>query len=215
MLFTVDEARNLKPMLATIKEFENEYEIFSSIVNAFTVWFFILTTFRAIVVSTVIVSMFDQETDLTVAWKKGDGVSFFLLYLIVSCLPVIGNFVVVFVPIVVVFAAFAVGDGIVGNFAPFVLPIAIAYALTFGLIFFSNCLINSIVRASCPNLYKVIEMMTISNGYANMAHAKSVQAKKVANEKGESNVKSKEEVQIKNNNDEHDIYDEDDEDDML
>ena len=213
MLFTVDEARNLKPMLATIKEFENEYGIFSSIVNAFTVWFFILTTFRAIVVSTVIVSMFDQETDLTVAWKKGDGISFFLLYLIVTCLPVIGNFVVVFVPIVVVFAAFVVGDGIVGNFAPFVLPIAIAYTLTFGLIFFSNCLINSIVRVSCPNLYKVIEMMSMSNGYTNMAYTKNVQARNVVNEE-ESNIKSKKEVQSENNDDKHEIYD-DDEDDML
>lgn len=180
MLFTVDEARALKPTLAQIKELGKEYGTYKSIVGAFTVWFFILTTIRSLVVSTVIVSLFNQEPDLMVTWNKGDGVGFFFAYLVISCLPLIGNLINVIAPIVVVIAAFTTGKGIAGNFAPYVLPIAIAYAVTFGLIFFSNYLINSIIKSSCPKIYGEIETLSGANDVTRMFYASNIQARNAA-----------------------------------
>ena len=82
MLITVDEARAMKPTLAQVKELEEEFKTYKSIVNAFSVWFFILTTIKSLVVSTVIASMLDREPDLMVTWKRGEGIGFFLLYLV-------------------------------------------------------------------------------------------------------------------------------------
>ena len=138
MLLTVDEASKLKPLLAGIEGLEKEYRTYKNIVNVFGIWFFILTTVRALVVSTVIASLIKQEPNLLIAWEKGYGVMVFLLYLVVSCLPIIGNLVNIFAPIAVIVAAFTMGGGITSNFAPFILPMAIAYAVTFGLIFYSN-----------------------------------------------------------------------------
>lgn len=212
MLFTVDEARALKPTLAQIKELGKEYGTYKSIVNGFTFWFFILTTIRALVVSTVIVSMFNQEPDLMVAWNKGEGIGFFFLYLVVSCLPGIGNLVNFFAPIAVVVAAFATGTGIAGNFAPFVLPIAIAYAVTFGLIFFSNTLINSMVKSSCPKIYAEIESLSGANEFTRMFYSSSIQARNAAfdaeREKGKDNAEEGEVIDETDNNDD-DEYDDD------
>ena len=192
MLFTVDEARALKPTLARIKGLEKEYNTYKSIVGAFSVWFFMLTTIRSLVVSTVIVSMFNQEPDLMVAWNKGEGVGFFFLYLIVSCLPVIGNLINLFAPIAIVVAAFTMGGGIAGNFAPFVLPIAIAYAVTFGLIFFSNYLINSMVKSSCPEIYKEIEFLLGADELTRMLYTAGAQSRGTASGSDEEDDDEKE-----------------------
>lgn len=160
MLLTVDEARKLKPLLAGIESLKKEFKTYKNTVNAFGVWFFVLTTVRALVVSTVIASLIKQEPNLLIAWEKGEGVMIFLLYLVVSCLPIIGNLVNVFAPIAVIIAAFTMGGGITSNFVPFVLPIAIAYVVTFGLIFYSNYLFNSLLKHNCPELYKEIEAMS-------------------------------------------------------
>lgn len=198
MLFTVDEARALKPTLSQIKELEREYGTYRSIVGAFSVWFFILTTIRSLVVSTVIVSMFNQEPDLMVAWNKGKGIGFFFVYLLVSCLPLIGNLVNLVAPIAVVIAAFTTGKGIAGNFAPFVLPIAIAYAVTFGLIFFSNYLINSIIKSSCPKIYEEIESLSGADDMTRMFYAQSIQARNAAfdAQEDEKNNEKAEEAEI-------------------
>lgn len=66
-----------------------------------------------------------------VAWDKGYGVGFFLLYLVISCLPLISGLVNLVAPIAVIVAAFSISGGINSIFVPFVLPIAIAYAVTF------------------------------------------------------------------------------------
>lgn len=192
MLFTVDEARALKPTLAQIKELGKEYGTYKSIVGAFTVWFFILTTIRSLVVSTVIVSLFNQEPDLMIAWNKGEGVGFFFVYLIVSCLPLIGNLVNVIAPIAVIIAAFTTGKGIAGNFAPFVLLIAIAYAVTFGLIFFSNYLINSIIKTSCPKIYEEIELLSGADDFTRMFYSSNIQARNAAFDAQEDDKKDDE-----------------------
>lgn len=160
MLLTVDEARKLKPLLAELKSLKKEFRTYKNTVNAFGIWFFVLTTIRALVVSTVIASLIKQEPNLLIAWEKGEGAMIFLLYLVISCLPIIGNLVNVFAPIAVIIAAFTMGGGIANNFVPFVLPIAIAYAATFGLIFYSNYLFNSLLKHSCPKIYKRIEIMS-------------------------------------------------------
>ena len=219
MLFTVDEARALKPTLAQIKELKKEFGTYKSVVNAFSVWFFILTTVRALVVSTVIVSMFNQEPDLMIAWNKGEGVGFFLLYLVVSCLPIIGNLVNLVAPIAVVVAAFATGGGIASNFAPFVLPIAIAYAVTFGLIFFSNSLINSIIKSSCPKIYEEIKYLSGANEFSRMFYASSIQARNAAYDaEEEQKTEDAEEAEIVNDTKNDDENSQDDDgyyDDML
>jgi len=160
MLLTVDEARKLKPLLAGIESLKKEFRTYKNTVNAFGIWFFVLTTIRALVVSTVIASLIKQEPNLLIAWEKGEGAMIFLLYLVISCLPIIGNLVNVFAPIAVIIAAFTMGGGITSNFVPFVLPIAIAYAATFGLIFYSNYLFNSLLKHNCPELYEKIEAMS-------------------------------------------------------
>ena len=160
MLLTVDEARKLKPLLAELKSLKKEFRTYKNTVNAFGIWFFVLTTIRALVVSTVIASLIKQEPNLLIAWEKGEGAMIFLLYLVISCLPIIGNLVNVFAPIAVIIAAFTMGGGIANNFVPFVLPIAIAYAATFGLIFYSNYLFNSLLKHNCPELYEKIEAMS-------------------------------------------------------
>ena len=211
MLFTVDEARALKPTLSQIKELKGEYGTYKSIVGAFSVWFFILTTIRSLVVSTVIVSMLNQEPDLTVAWNKGEGIGFFFIYLLVSYLPLIGNLVNLVAPIAVVIAAFATGKGIAGNFAPFVLPIAIAYAVTFGLIFFSNYLINSIIKSSCPKIYEEIESLSGADDITRMFYASNIQARNAAfdaQEDEKNNDEKVEEAEIVNEtNADDDEYD--------
>ena len=206
MLFTVDEARALKPTLARIGGLEKEYGTYKSIVNAFSVWFFVLTTIRSLVVSTVIVSMFNQEPDLMVAWNKGEGVGFFLLYLVASCLPVIGFLVNLFAPIAIVIAAFTMGGGIASNFAPFILPIAIAYAVTFGLIFFSNSLINSMIKSSCPEIYKEIEFLSGADEFTRMLYTAGAQSKRTAFKPDEENDDEEEAEVIDESTTEDDEY---------
>lgn len=199
MLFTVDEARALKPTLARIRELEDEYDTYKLIVGGFSIWFFMLTTIRSLVVSTVIVSMFNQEPDLMVAWDKGEGVGFFFLYLFVSCLPLIGGLVNVFTPIAFVIASFTIGNGISGNFAPFVLPIAIAYAVTFGMIFFSNSLINSIVKSNCPKIYKEIEFLSKADDFTKMLYDAGSQSGHAAvNTDNDEEEKNEEKAEIQN-----------------
>ena len=182
MLFTVDEARALKPTFAQKVWLSKEYGAYKHIVNVFCVWFFVLTTIRSLVVSTVIVSMFNQEPDLMVAWNKGEGVGFFLLYLFVLCLPLIGSLANAVVPIAVVIAAFTTGGGIADNFAPFVLPIAIAYAVTFGLVFFSNSLINTIVKTRCPKIYEEIEFLSGIDEFTGTFYSSSIQSGNITHE---------------------------------
>lgn len=177
MLFTVDEAHALKPTLSEIRELDSEYGIYATIVNLFAFWFFILTTLRSVVISTVIVSLFNQEPDLSVAWKKGDGIGFFLLYLLLSCIPLVGNLINIVAPIAIIIAAFATGSGIASNFAPFVLPIAVAYATTFGLIFFSNCLINLIIKTVCPKIYREIEQLSEMDEASRMFYTSDIKAR--------------------------------------
>lgn len=164
MLFTVDEARALKPTLSKMKELGREYPTYKTIVNIFSIWFFVLTTIKSLVISTVIISMFNQETDLMISWSRGEGAGFFLLYLLISCLPLIGNFVNLIAPIAVIVAAFVTGSGIVYNFVPFVIPIAITYVSAFGLIFFSNYLINIIIKSKCPKIYEEIVYLSEVDG---------------------------------------------------
>ena len=196
MLFTVDEASALRPTLAQNRKLWPEYKTYDKIVKAFAIWFFILTTIRSAIVSTVIVSMFNQEPDLMVAWNKGEGIGFFLLYLFVICLPVIGNFVNLIAPIAVTIAAFATGDGISSNFVPFVLPIAITYVATFGLIFVSNCLINSIIKSVCPKVYKEIEFLSEADEFTKMYYISNLQAENNNFNTEENNPSDAEEAEV-------------------
>lgn len=159
MLFTLDEARGLKRQIAQDADFSEEYPYFRMIINLFTCWFFILTTIRSLVISVAFVSLIGQEPDLSVAWNSGYGFAFFIFYLIICALPVIGDLMVIATPFLVIISAFAVGDGITHNFVPYILPIILAYVVTFGLIVCSNYLINKIIQSGCPNIYRWIGIL--------------------------------------------------------
>ena len=193
MLFTVDEARSLKPTIARVKELGEEYKTYAGVVNAFSIWFFILITVKSLIVSTVLVSMYRQEPDLIVTWNKGEGLYFFLGYLFISCLPLIGRLVDFIAPIAVVVAAFTIGKGITSNFTPFVLPIAITYAVTFGLIFFSNSLINSIIKSSCPKIYDEIKLLSEPDEFTRICYDFDVCAR---NAEYDANNKDKHDVEV-------------------
>ena len=209
MLLTVDEARKLKPLLAGIKSLKKEFRTYKNTVNAFGIWFFVLTTIRALVISTVIASLIKQEPNLLIAWEKGEGAMIFLLYLVISCLPIIGNLVNIFAPIAVIITAFTMGGGIANNFVPFVLPIAIAYVATFGLIFYSNYLFNSLLKRSCPELYEEIESMSEFDDTAKMLfYGQDAVTQSINHSNNVSTHKTKEEA-VKGNIDETITYDND------
>lgn len=156
ILFTVDEARIFKKQIAGEKEFKNEYGKFSGTVNLFTAWFLVLTSIKSLFVATIIVSLFNNQPDLIYAWNQGYGFIGLIIYLIASCIDLmrlldIGLFIAVIVGV------FAVGDGISANFLPFLVPIILCYAISFGLILASNYAINAIVEKNCPKIYGYIE----------------------------------------------------------
>lgn len=124
ILFTVDEARIIKKQIAGEKEFKKEYSKFSGTVNLFTIWFFILTSIKALFVATIIVSLFNNQPDLIFAWNQGYGFMGLIIYLIASCIDImilldIGLF------IAVIIGAFAVGDGIAANLRALFVPFQI------------------------------------------------------------------------------------------
>lgn len=156
ILFTVDEARIIKKQITGEKEYKKEYAKFSGTVNMFTIWFLILTSIKSLFVATIIVSLFNNQPDLMYAWNQGYGFIGLVVYLIASCIDLmrlldIGLF------IAVIIGAFAIGGGITANFLPFIVPIILCYAISFGLILASNYAINAIVEKSCPKIYSYIE----------------------------------------------------------
>ena len=162
ILFTVDEARVYKKRYAGAKDLKKEYGKFSGIVNLFTIWFLILTGVRSLLVATIIVSLFCNQPDLTYAWNQGYGFMGLIVYLIASFIDLmrlldIGLF------IAVIIGAFTIGNGISANFLPFLVPIILCYAITFGLILASNLAINVIVKKVCPKTYSSIFMATKTN----------------------------------------------------
>ena len=162
ILFTVDEARVIKKQIAGEKEYKKEYPKFSSTVNIFTIWFLILTSIKSLFVATIIVSLFNNQPDLIYAWNQGYGLIGLVVYFAASFIDLmrlldIGLFVAVIV------GAFAVGDGISANFLPFIVPIVLCYAISFGLILASNYAINAIIEKGCPKIYNYIKATMTMN----------------------------------------------------
>ena len=153
--FTVDEARIFKKAIKGQAEYKKEYPRFSGIVNMFSVWFLIVTSIRSLFVATIVVSLFNNQPDLIYAWNQGYGFIGLIIYLIASCIDLM-RILDIGIIIAVIIGSFAIGDGIGANFAPFILPIIICYALCFGIILASNYAINAILEKSCPKIYKDI-----------------------------------------------------------
>lgn len=161
-LFTVDEARVFKKQYAEVKDLKKEYDKFSGIVNLFTIWFLILTGVRSLLVATIIVSLFSNQPDLTYAWSQGYGFIGLIIYIIASCIDLM-KLLDLGIFIAVIIGAFTIGNGISANFLPFLVPIILCYAITFGLILASNLAINVIVKKVCPKTYSSIFMATKTN----------------------------------------------------
>lgn len=153
--FTVDEACAFKKGIAQEKEFKKEYPTFRVITNLFRLWFIVLTSIKALFVATIIVSLFNNQPDLIYAWNQGWGFAGLIVYLVASCIDLF-RLVDIGVFIAVIIGVFAVGDGIGANFVPFLLPILLCYALSFGLILASNYAINAILEKRCPKIYKAL-----------------------------------------------------------
>lgn len=162
ILFTVDESRIVKKTLKDNKNFKKEYGTFGAIVNIFSVWFVVLTSIRAILVATIIVSLFNNQPDLIYAWNQGYGFIGLLVYFLASFIDLL-RILDIGIFVAVIIGSFSIGNGITANFVPFLLPIAICYALCFGLILASNFLINAIVEKTCPKIYSYIEYQTRFN----------------------------------------------------
>ena len=203
MLFTINEARALRPLLAQDPDLKKEYNSFKNLIGVFSVWLFILSTIRSFVVATVVVSLFNQEPNLLKTWNKGEGFGAFFLYLLVLCIPIIGNFVDALAPIVVLIAAFTVGNGIAGNFVPFLLPLAIVYAVTFGLVFISNCIVNLYTKNFCPKIYKEIEFYDSVYHFSGFTHT----INSINTSNSSANQEDIEEGEIVDNKDDDEYYD--------
>ena len=151
--FTVDEARSFKKSISQQDEYKKEFGHFRRTVNLFSLWFIVLTSVRALFVATIVVSLFNNQTDLLYAWNQGYGFIGLVIYLVASCIDLM-RLLDIGIIVAVIIGVFAVGGGFGANFLPFLLPIILCYAITFGLILASNFAFNAIVEKLCPKIYK-------------------------------------------------------------
>ena len=167
ILFTVDEARALKKSIANDKSLKKEYPKFSRIVTAFSVWFFILSSIKELFVATIVISLFKNQPDLIQTWNEGYGFIGLFAYLVASCIDIL-RLLDIGVIIAVLYGAFTIGDGFGANFVPFLVPIALCFAISWGLIVASNYIINVIVEKKCPKIYSNIETIMRVNAMHKM-----------------------------------------------
>ena len=156
-LFTVDDARKLLPSFKNDRLYKNEIKKFNPILRIFVIWFYIVSSVRTFFVATIVVALFKQQPDLSVAMVEGYGWIGIAIYLGLSIIDLM-RLLDLGLIITVIICSFTLGNGITSNFAPYLLPILGVYAAGFVLIVITNIIFNKIVKSLCPKIAAELEL---------------------------------------------------------
>lgn len=160
LLFTVDEARAMKPVLlrstGSDEPMHMEYLRFSRAVDLFSVLLALLMLFRSIFTLSIASVMLFSDGSIADTWLSGHVIVIALAYFIISVLPIMGNLFNLLLPVVVFVIAAFVGDGIATNFLTYLVPLIVVWVGCALSVFLINLIVNFITKRAFMNVYKKI-----------------------------------------------------------
>ena len=165
MEITVDEGLVYLRTLNFSEDCENELPYFRKITGRFRLWFYFTMLIRSFALSTVIIALFQNNSDFIEVWTSGYGILGVIGYMVCCCITRLTDPILF---ITVIIGAFNIGDGFGANFLTFLLPVILIYACGFAIIFASNCAYSFLITTKCPKIWGEIEaedrMRKIMNG---------------------------------------------------
>lgn len=150
MEITVDEGAVFLKTMRFGKECEKELPYFRKITNRFRLWFYFAMLVRGFALSTVIMALFQNNSDFIEVWTSGYGILGVLGYMFCLCITRLTD-PILFIAVIV--AAFNIGDGFGANFVTYLLPVVLIYACGFSLVFASNCAYSYLITTKCPKIW--------------------------------------------------------------
>lgn len=156
-LFTVDDARKLLPSFKNDRLLKGELKKFNPVLRVFVIWFYIVSSVRMFFVATIVVALFRQQPDFSVAMAEGYGWIGIVVYLGLSIIDLM-RLLDLGLIVTVIICSFTLGNGITSNFMPYLLPIIGVYAAGFVIIVITNIVFNKIVKSLCPKIATELEL---------------------------------------------------------
>lgn len=150
---TIPEANKLLRGLKEQKK--KDFGKFKIITKIFWLSFIVMSCLRTLFVSTVIVALFDNKTDIIDCWNKGYGFWGLGIYLLASLFDFM-RLLDIGIIIATIIGTFTIGNGFGTNFMTYALPILLCYLIVFGLCVGLNFLYNAIIQKACPKTYEDI-----------------------------------------------------------
>lgn len=158
---------------------QGQYSGFRFLVGSLSVLLAILMLVRSIIVVSAVSAMLYEDGGIVRTWTTGHVFVVILTYFVISIIPVIGSIFNLLLPVIVIALAFTIGDGIGGNFVPYLLPVVVAYIGCGLLVYTVNLIANFVTKRSYPNVYRAIANITDQYGFEKVAPGRMTMVPKV------------------------------------